>query len=191
MRLFIALNFKPSGQTELVKLIDTLQKEGVSGRAIPQENLHVTIAFLGECDPDQIPVIEEILQDIPLPALRLKPSGYDRFLSALVLRFEKDPALMDYQAQVVKALKKADLPFDDRPYGPHVTLIRVPRSRQKGDLSKARAEFHDRFGSTLFRLEPMEIESCSLFSSTHSEQSHSMHYASLFTIDPDEYSQNN
>lgn len=45
MRLFIALNFKPSGQTELVKLIDTLQKEGVSGRAIPQENLHVTIAF--------------------------------------------------------------------------------------------------------------------------------------------------
>ena len=71
MRLFIALNFKPSGQTELVKLIDTLQKEGVSGRAIPQENLHVTIAFLGECDPDQIPVIEEILQDIPLPALRL------------------------------------------------------------------------------------------------------------------------
>ncbi|UNT94083.1 hypothetical protein KWG61_05410 [Allobaculum sp. Allo2] len=49
----------------------------------------MTIAFLGECDPDQIPVIEEILQDIPLPALRLKPSGYDRFLSALVLRFEK------------------------------------------------------------------------------------------------------
>jgi len=53
MRLFIAQNFTPETKSRLLTLRDDLRAQSTRGNFSLPENLHLTLAFLGECDAQQ------------------------------------------------------------------------------------------------------------------------------------------
>ncbi|SHK99073.1 RNA 2',3'-cyclic phosphodiesterase [Desulforamulus aeronauticus] len=53
MRLFIAINFNTVTRSRLLALRDELCSRSEFGNFSAPENLHLTLAFLGECDAKQ------------------------------------------------------------------------------------------------------------------------------------------
>jgi 2'-5' RNA ligase len=48
MRLFIAIHFSPGVREVLLSAIDSLRAQAVSGNFTRPENLHLTLAFIGD-----------------------------------------------------------------------------------------------------------------------------------------------
>ena len=64
MRLFIAKNFNNDTCARLLALRDELLGKSESGRFSLPENLHLTLAFLGECDGKQTSAAKSALDAI-------------------------------------------------------------------------------------------------------------------------------
>ena len=55
MRLFIAITLSKEMKNALITYMHQLKKQGVEGRYVPAQNLHMTLAFIGEYgDPDKV-----------------------------------------------------------------------------------------------------------------------------------------
>ena len=55
MRLFIAIQFNDEILEALNELQEDLRDQGMEGNYSPSENLHLTLAFIGECgDPEEV-----------------------------------------------------------------------------------------------------------------------------------------
>ncbi|MBP3277766.1 MAG: RNA 2',3'-cyclic phosphodiesterase, partial [Butyrivibrio sp.] len=77
MRLFIAICFDDNMLNSLVEIQDDLIRSGGRGNYTPRENLHMTLAFIGEYDdPEQI---EEVMKNVTLRSFSVKLSGYQPF----------------------------------------------------------------------------------------------------------------
>ena len=76
MRLFIALNFNENMKYALLKMQNALKQSGVRGSFTRDENLHMTLVFIGESDDQK--KIERIMRDVPFSAFDINVSGYIR-----------------------------------------------------------------------------------------------------------------
>ena len=121
MRLFIAL---PAGSAAkaLLQTQALLQKNGVRGRFLSPEKLHLTLAFLGET-PDPAPVMEA-MKKVGVPKLKLSFGKLTLFGDALVARIEPDAALETYARRLREAMDAAGIGYDKKAFRPHVTLAR-------------------------------------------------------------------
>ena len=59
MRLFIAINLSSAMKGSLIRMQDALYDRGVRGNYTSEENLHLTLAFIGEY-PDAEPVLDAL-----------------------------------------------------------------------------------------------------------------------------------
>ena len=50
MRLFVAIQLSDEMKKALVGCMHDLKKQGVDGKFVPAQNLHMTLAFIGEYD---------------------------------------------------------------------------------------------------------------------------------------------
>lgn len=74
MRLFIAIRLSDEMRKALVQCMHDLKKQGVEGNYVPAQNLHMTLAFIGEYkDPDKV------MEKVPLPQCRLSLSEKGNF----------------------------------------------------------------------------------------------------------------
>ena len=122
MRLFIAICFDDNMQDALSDIQDDLRRCGVRGNYTPRENLHMTLAFIGEYDdPEQV---VEVMQKVPLRSFSLKLSDYRPFKDMFFAVFEENENLKDYVKRLRQALLDEEIPFDRKKFLPHVTLIR-------------------------------------------------------------------
>ena len=122
MRLFIALCFDDKMTGELVQAQDGLKKDGMEGYYTVPENLHMTLAFIGEYnDPDRV---LEILGQIPFPECCMRFSGFQLYRDMCFLRLGQCSELEGYVRKLRKALSDAGIPFDRKAFSPHVTLAR-------------------------------------------------------------------
>jgi 2'-5' RNA ligase len=123
MRLFYALWPDDGTRTELMQL-----QTNIHGRLTRYENLHVTLAFLGEQPTTLLPKLKEILDRLPESAitLTLDRLGYfPRNRVAWVGMHEVPDALLTVQRALTQALLQHDVSFDNRPaFKPHITLAR-------------------------------------------------------------------
>ena len=72
MRLFIAIRLSDEMRTALVQCMHDLKKQGVEGNYVPAQNLHMTLAFIGEYkNPDKV---KKVMEKVPLPQCRLSLS---------------------------------------------------------------------------------------------------------------------
>ena len=77
MRLFIAICFDENMLDSLTEIQDDLMQCGVKGNYTARENLHMTLAFIGDYDdPEQI---EEVMQNVPLRSFSIKLCGFRPF----------------------------------------------------------------------------------------------------------------
>ena len=77
MRLFIAIQLSDTMKKALVNFMHDLKKQGVEGNYVPAQNLHMTLAFIGEYDDPA--KIKAIISKVPLPEFRLALSDTGNF----------------------------------------------------------------------------------------------------------------
>ena len=138
-RLFVALRPPALIRDQLIDLMG-----GVPGaRWQDDEQLHVTLRFIGEVER---PVAEDIvsaLGSIVFPALTVRLDGVGRFegrpeARALWAGLAPHDALGALHRKIDHALIRAGLTGEPRAYLPHITLARLPRTAGPPDAFLAR-----------------------------------------------------
>ncbi len=138
MRLFIALEIPQDLQDDVAALARQL-KASVQGRFLPPPTYHLTLAFLGDMPEAVIPSIESVLEQTAssCEAITLQPDGLGKFGrgedGTLWLGFAPTPELMRLAEELRSCLEDRGIPFDDKPFKPHLTLARRARI-PKGEL---------------------------------------------------------
>ena len=144
MRLFIAVNLNDEMKDALIDIQDTMRTYGIRGRDTIPENMHLTLAFIGEYDdPDRV---KEIVESIEIRPFVLSLKGVGAFRDLWWAGIEENAPLQSVARRLRRALSEADIPFDRKKFSPHITLMR----RANGRLSDAaREEMADLFGATM------------------------------------------
>jgi len=128
MRLFIAVNFNDATRSRLLALRDELRSRSERGNFSLPENLHLTLAFLGECDAKQTAAVKSVMDAAvfePFDVLieragRFKRDGGDVWWAGL----RGSKPLSELQRELTNGLIAAGFALDKREYNPHITLGR-------------------------------------------------------------------
>ena len=128
MRQFIALTFNSSFKEELVHIMDTLKEEGIKGKYYDLDNLHMTLAFFGNTDRQN--EIMEIIQSIPFPEITITINRIGHFKKIYWVGIQENSELDTYVNTLRNALKEHNIPFDEKPFYPHITIL---RKAEEGD----------------------------------------------------------
>lgn len=127
MVLFSALRISGKAADAAEALAEAL-KERSSGSYPPRENYHVTIHYFGEQNFRTLQRIQAVLTDHPLPELTLCFDHLVRFPGSRgdqVVYAAKDcPALQEWRTSLSDALRSEHIPFDEKEFRPHITLVR-------------------------------------------------------------------
>mgnify|MGYP000937837107 CR=1 FL=1 len=139
LRLFIALDLSEETKHRLFAHMLALKRLRLNGSWVREENLHLTLKFLGPTDDFAIPRIEQILTMI----------GNDtNLIQASIARIGAFPSLrnprvvffnVEDNGKIMEVFKKVDSysahwggTQEERPFTPHITFIRL---KQHSDLS--------------------------------------------------------
>ena len=134
MRLFIAVNLNDEMKDALIDIQDTMRTYGVRGKDTPPENMHLTLAFIGEYDdPERV---KEVVESIEIRPFEMKLKGIGAFRDLWWVGTENSAPLMAISRRLRRALAEADIPFDKKKFSPHITIIR----RANGTLSGEAAD---------------------------------------------------
>jgi 2'-5' RNA ligase len=153
MRLFIAINFSEEIRSRLTTLRDELKSNSPSGRFSPPENLHLTLAFIGEVSPKNVDKIQAILDTIEFAPFEVEIDRLGAFSRGTLwwAGLREDKPLMDLQYEVVFKLAHCGFEMDGRAYHPHITLGREV-------ATSMRPRSIEPFGETVKSIELMKSE---------------------------------
>ena len=150
LRLFVALDLPEAARAALAAFRAAAADPAI-WRPVPDEALHLTLAFLGHRPEEDVDAIARVLQAAPATAPRLAlgpalglPPRRPRVLTAEVE--DRDGTLAELQAVVSRELAARGLYEPEaRAYRPHATVARLrPGARAgRGELpGPERLEFH-------------------------------------------------
>ena len=122
MRLFIAIGLSPEMKEALTRAQRAMYDRGVRGNFTPAENLHLTLAFIGEY-PDAETVMDA-LSGLTFTPFELALDGVGRFGDLWWAGLRDSAALTAVVRRVRRALAEGAIPFDRKRFSPHITLIR-------------------------------------------------------------------
>ena len=128
-RLFVALPV--SGQFR--DIAAALSRRGLDARWTHPGDLHITIRFLGDVDPERAASVTEALIRVRRPPFYIDIAGLDIFdnrrNAVLYARVESTRKLTALCGDVTDALVPLGFDFGTRPFIPHVTLARLGGQR--------------------------------------------------------------
>lgn len=161
IRSFVALDLPDTARHALERL-----QAGIPvGRLMPPENLHLTLAFLGDQTVETLEALHHELDAIRSPRVALRLSGVELFggrhRQALAVGVERKDELRGLHDAVCRAARRAGMQLDRRRFRPHVTVARLSGA-------EAQAERVVRFmeAATSFRQEPVQSSRFALYRST-------------------------
>jgi 2'-5' RNA ligase len=125
IRLFVALALPEPVKTSL-----SLLGGGVPGaRWLDDDQLHLTLRFIGEVEENVAHDIDDTLVGLRAPAFTLELAGTGEFGGknprALWAGVKPNEALLHLQKKIETALQRIGLPAEARKFTPHVTLARL------------------------------------------------------------------
>lgn len=128
MRLFVAVRPPPAIRDALLAVIGGV----AAARWQDDDQLHLTLRFIGEVDRHAANDIAAALADLRHPALPARLGGFGHFATrgrphALWIGVEPAPALTTLHHKVDHALVRAGVAPDARAFVPHITLARLGR----------------------------------------------------------------
>lgn len=122
MRLFIAINFDENTIAELESYQKDLMDAGIDGNFTPPENLHLTLAFIGDYGkPDEI---LDIMENVSFEACDVRVEKIELYRDMYFADITNHPALQSYVRRLRRELSDAGIPFDRKKFKPHITLAR-------------------------------------------------------------------
>ena len=125
MRLFLAIRLSPRMTSALAEVQREMYRAGVRGNYTPEENLHLTLAFVGEY-PRSEPVLDA-LSGLRFAPFRLRLEGIGCFGDLWWAGMEESAPLEALARRLRHALADNGIPFDRKRFTPHITLLRRAR----------------------------------------------------------------
>ena len=122
MRLFAAIQLSDEMKGSITGTMHEMKKAGIKGNYVPMQNLHVTLAFIGETK--ETPKIKEALQNIQIKPFRLSMTELNTFGDILWVGVKGNQGLSLAAKSVREALDAAGIEYDRKKFEPHITLIR-------------------------------------------------------------------
>ncbi len=130
MRLFVAINFTEDNKACLYQTMQELKKHTIKGNFTHKENLHLTLAFLGETKE-----LENVKVAMDHTVTKLKTKKFSVVLEGLGkfkrkegdiywIGVKKNQLLSDLNKTLVSELKKYVYDVDEGEFKPHLTLGR-------------------------------------------------------------------
>ena len=130
MRLFVAINLSDAMKDALIDAQNALFDRGVRGNYTTAENLHLTLAFIGEY-PDAQPVLDA-LADVAFSPFEIALDGMGCFGDLWWAGMRESPPLEALARAVRHALAAHGIPFDRKHFSPHITLLRKASGKMPG-----------------------------------------------------------
>ena len=128
MRLFIAIQLTPELKKRVTEAQDAFRRQQVGGNYTPAENLHLTLAFIGEYgDPDEVLEIMESVRFAPFSVTLDRVGSFDALWWAGIAENEELTSLV---RRLRHALAEAGIPFDRKKFKAHITFLRRPEYRR-------------------------------------------------------------
>ena len=118
--------FNNDTRSRLLALRDELRSRSQRGNFSLPENLHLTLVFIGEINPQKIDTVKAIMDTVtfaPFEATVERLGTFSRGTLWWAGLRENEP-LMDLQREVEHKLALCGFEMDGRKYSPHVTLGR-------------------------------------------------------------------
>ena len=144
MRLFIAINLNDDIKDALIDIQDTMRTYGVRGRETPAENMHLTLAFIGDYDDPEY--VKSVIDSIEIRPFDMTLSGIGAFKDLWWVGLENSAPLQAVARRLRRALAEADIPFDRKKFSPHITILR----RAKGSMADVpEGEIDQYFGASM------------------------------------------
>ena len=163
-RLFVAIDIPEAIRNALTRLAGELP----AARWVPEEQLHLTLRFIGEVGPQTCSAITGALSGLSFPRFSLALSGVGHFPPGkhprvLWVGMEPNDALTRLHQEVELALLSTDIAPDERRFSPHLTLARL-----KDTAPGAVSWFEARHAELAFP--PFEVSEAVLYSSVLTNQ---------------------
>lgn len=159
IRLFVAIDLPAAIRSCLCGMARDLP----GARPVPEEQLHLTLKFLGDVEQERLSPLTKALATIAAPSFSLAMRGVGYFPPRGTPRvvwagIAPQPGLDQLQARIEQALEQLGFAREARPFSPHITLARLKTARPE-----ALRQFLARHGS--YATEPFAINGFSLYSS--------------------------
>ena len=122
MRLFIAVLPDEQAREALAEVQDRMRGAGLRGNYDIRENLHITLAYIGEY-PDPVNILD-LLQEVQKEPFTLSLQGIGAFRKLYWCGVKDSDALQVLAAGIRHRLADAEIPFDRKRFVPHITLLR-------------------------------------------------------------------
>ena len=128
MRAFVAIDLPDP----VISALEGLQEVMPLGKPVDPDQMHLTLAFLGEQPDDLIQSAHEALSDIRFPAFEMQLKGLGTCGSrepTVIWAGVRDAAQVKVlHDKILPALHGAGLPLERRRFRPHVTIARLDPS---------------------------------------------------------------
>ena len=159
-RLFVAVDLPAAVRGHLSSIA-----RGIDGRATPEDQIHVTIRFLGSVTETNFAEVRRELKSVSVPEFECRVEGVGRFPPRGAPRvlwaglWPADPFSL-LEQEISAALARIGIAREERPFSPHATLARLRNARPsdaRGFLEKNAAYSSETFPVSEFVLYSSEL----------------------------------
>lgn len=122
MRVFIAINLTENMKHALGCVIRDMKKSGARGNYTLQENLHLTLAFIGEVA--DVAETLEALDEVEISTFPLKLDGFGCFGELYWVGLEEQAVLAQLVKDIRRTLDSHGIAYDKKKFKAHITVAR-------------------------------------------------------------------
>lgn len=127
MRVFIAIRFTQAFKEPIFEAQDALRDNGVRGNFTLPENLHLTLAFIGETE--RVDDIKAAVEEVVFEPFEIKTGKLGCFNGrnkVIWLGIDGEKKLKAITAELRKNLDIRGIDYAEGRFQPHITLVRQP-----------------------------------------------------------------
>lgn len=127
MRVFIAIRFTQAFKEPIFEAQNALRDNGVRGNFTLPENLHLTLAFIGETD--RVDDIKAAVKEVAFEPFEIKTGRLGCFngrSKVIWLGIDGEKKLKAITAELRKNLDIRGIDYAKGRFQPHITLVRQP-----------------------------------------------------------------
>jgi 2'-5' RNA ligase len=157
IRAFAAIALPDEVRTDLM-----LVQQGLPvPRAVPMENLHLTLVFLGEMPGPELADVDLAFRALRAPAFDLELAGIGMFGGskprAVYAGAKPSQPLKHLQAKLETAARGAGVELPARRFVPHVTLARLPERMEGRERLERAVAMRSGYGARPFTVEGFRL----------------------------------
>jgi 2'-5' RNA ligase len=169
LRCFVAVTLPGPLKKGVGEIVRKLRESGADIKWVPEENLHLTLKFLGETEEGRLDEIKDALHKklshyrpfyIKIGGVGYFPAG--RNPRVIWVGIEEPGSLADIYTEVENAMVKFGYPPEQRPFSPHLTIGRARSPKRVAEVIRRLEEFRtvsfDEFVVTAVTLMKSELK---------------------------------